>query len=295
MPIDQDWPSVVPAASTLRHSILPIPLRMGYERRLDKRPPPGKDANLELMKIPNFLHITPPAIGRHCAAIKSFTTAWPEALNENPNRASTAFPVRYITQDFCHSGNSLRDDRSRVVTLKINIDALVLDYHAKDKLLRLAGDRFDAKTNEVTITCDQCPSRGQNKEYAAFLLTALYFESWRKEEWESLKGKADMEAHFWPDSLSERKLNQILERLSLTRGSSDGKIQDKENVSQTVSDNGEVGMRAETGSSVEALIKKHIDAWIEIRNANKGRVSLKKYGDATRAVLRVPKLSACDD
>jgi small subunit ribosomal protein S35 len=33
--------------------------------------PPGKFANAELMKIPNFLHLTPPAIERQCQALKS--------------------------------------------------------------------------------------------------------------------------------------------------------------------------------------------------------------------------------
>jgi small subunit ribosomal protein S35 len=33
--------------------------------------PPGKFANAELMKIPNFLHLTPPTIERQCQALKS--------------------------------------------------------------------------------------------------------------------------------------------------------------------------------------------------------------------------------
>ena len=31
---------------------------------------PGKYGNAELMKIPNFLHLTPAHIKKHCAAIK---------------------------------------------------------------------------------------------------------------------------------------------------------------------------------------------------------------------------------
>lgn len=32
--------------------------------------PPGKYANAELMKIPNFLHLTPSHVTKHCAALK---------------------------------------------------------------------------------------------------------------------------------------------------------------------------------------------------------------------------------
>lgn len=33
--------------------------------------PPGRYANAELMKIPNFLHLTPAHIKKHCEALKS--------------------------------------------------------------------------------------------------------------------------------------------------------------------------------------------------------------------------------
>lgn len=65
---DQDWPSVWPTAKIFRPSVVPLPLYQGYDQ---KRAPPYKYANAELMKIPNFLHLTPEAIRRHCAAIKS--------------------------------------------------------------------------------------------------------------------------------------------------------------------------------------------------------------------------------
>lgn len=64
MPVNQDWPSVWPAAASFKPSVVPLPVRQGfYEKRGS---PPAKHANLELMKIPNFLHLTPPAIERHC-------------------------------------------------------------------------------------------------------------------------------------------------------------------------------------------------------------------------------------
>jgi hypothetical protein len=44
---------------------------MGWVRKTEMRPPVKPKGNLELVKIPNFLHLTPPAIKRHCEAIKS--------------------------------------------------------------------------------------------------------------------------------------------------------------------------------------------------------------------------------
>ena len=44
----------------------------------------------------------------------------------------------------------------------------------------------------ATITTDRCPYRGQNLDYARYLLTALYHESWRVEAWE-LKQESDQE------------------------------------------------------------------------------------------------------
>ena len=74
---DQDWPSVWPAARTFHPASVPLPLRQGVIQQ-KKLLPPEKYANTELMKIPNFLHLTPPAINRHCDAIKKFCTPWPK-------------------------------------------------------------------------------------------------------------------------------------------------------------------------------------------------------------------------
>lgn len=69
MPVDQDWPSVWPVARSFHPASVPLPLHQGWV--LPGVSPPGKFANAELMKIPNFLHLTPPAIKRQCEALKS--------------------------------------------------------------------------------------------------------------------------------------------------------------------------------------------------------------------------------
>lgn len=68
MAVDQDWPSVWPGPRSYHPAVVPLPLRQGFSK---KGIPPGRFANAELMKIPNFLHLTPPAIKRHCEALKS--------------------------------------------------------------------------------------------------------------------------------------------------------------------------------------------------------------------------------
>lgn len=72
MAFDQDWHTVWPIARTFHPATVPLPVHQGFTEKLQAAP--GKFANAELMKIPNFLHLTPPAIKRHCEAIKSKTT-----------------------------------------------------------------------------------------------------------------------------------------------------------------------------------------------------------------------------
>lgn len=85
-----------------------------------------------------------------------------------------------------------------------------LDEHAKDKFLRLVDNRYDPETDVVTITVDRCPLRKQNFEYAQYLLTALFHESFIVEPWESLKVEADMEYYDWYNNKSKETIEAIL-------------------------------------------------------------------------------------
>lgn len=73
MSLDQDWTNVWPTAAMFKQSTVPLPVRQGYVRNSVENEglPPEKYANAELIKIPNFLHLTPPHIKKHCEAIKS--------------------------------------------------------------------------------------------------------------------------------------------------------------------------------------------------------------------------------
>ncbi|EFN72559.1 28S ribosomal protein S35, mitochondrial [Camponotus floridanus] len=202
MPTDQDWPSVWPGARTFHPASVPLPLRQGYQ---EKGASPNKYANAELMKIPNFLHLTPPAIQRHCEALKQFCTKWPTVL-ENEEICSKHFPIEIISSDYCYSSPTIRDPLARIVNLQVKLSSLYLDTHAKDKLLRLLGNKYNPETDIITITADRCPLRKQNLEYAWYLLMAVYHESWRVESWEAEKSIADMEYFDWDTSQSRTSL-----------------------------------------------------------------------------------------
>jgi len=207
MPVNQDWPSVWPVARSFHPASVPLPLFQGYVP--PHKAPPGKFANLELMKIPNFLHLTPPAINRHCEALKKFCTPWPEGL-ETDELIEKHFPIESISSDYCHSTPSIRDHRARIVTLRIKLSTLRLDEHAKDKFLRLVGERYDKTTDWITIVTDCCPLKKQNFDHAMYLITALVHESWNIESWESEKVEEDMEKYIWEGSISEQSLTKLL-------------------------------------------------------------------------------------
>lgn len=60
----QDWGNVWPAPRTFHPATVPLPVRQGFTE--GGKAPPGKFVNAELMKVPNFLHLTPPVIKRQC-------------------------------------------------------------------------------------------------------------------------------------------------------------------------------------------------------------------------------------
>ncbi|XP_050423044.1 28S ribosomal protein S35, mitochondrial [Adelges cooleyi] len=200
MPIDQDWSSVWPGPKTFHPASVPLALRQGYDQ---KRASPGKYGNAELMKIPNFLHLTPPAVKKHCAAIKKFCTEWPKGL-ETDSDCDTHFPVSVTTTDYCHSSPTIKDPKARIVTIKVSLSSLNLDEHARDKMLRLVGERYDEESDTITIVTDRCPTRHQNYDYSIYVLTALYHESNTFEEWEKLKQEADMEHYIWENNPSKK-------------------------------------------------------------------------------------------
>uniref|UniRef100_A0A8C7E7Y5 Mitochondrial ribosomal protein S35 n=3 Tax=Nothoprocta TaxID=8806 RepID=A0A8C7E7Y5_NOTPE len=210
MAVDQDWSSVYPTAASFKPASVPLPIRMGYP--VKRGVPPPKEGNLELIKIPNFLHLTPPAIRKHCAALKDFCTEWPSALDSD-EKCEQHFPIEIETVDYVSAGTSIRNPKARVVTLKVKLSNLNLDDHAKKKIIKLVGERYCKDTDMLTITTDRCPLRRQNYDYGIHLLTVLYHESWKTEIWESEKTEEDMEEYIWENSRSQRNALDTLLRI----------------------------------------------------------------------------------
>jgi small subunit ribosomal protein S35 len=125
MALDQDWTSVWPGPRTFHPASVPLPLRQGINKLGAS---PGKFANAELMKIPNFLHLTPPAIKKHCEALKKFCTPWPKGL-ETDEDCKKHFPLEVISSDYCHSAPTIRNPLSRIVSIKVfkNEQIILLD------------------------------------------------------------------------------------------------------------------------------------------------------------------------
>ncbi|XP_059620039.1 small ribosomal subunit protein mS35 [Phlebotomus argentipes] len=207
MSVHQDWGAVWPGPRTFHPATVPLPLRQGWVPK--GKAPPSKVANTELMKIPNFLHLTPPVIKRQAEALKKFCTPWPKQLKKEED-VEKHFPVKVITSDYCHALPTIRNPLARIVSVKLRLSRLPLDKHAKDKFLRLVGDRYDPKTDILTIVTDRCPLRKQNYDYAMYLVTALFHESWVKEPWEDLKLEEDMEEYIWENNKSREVAEKIV-------------------------------------------------------------------------------------
>lgn len=169
---------------------------------------------MELIKIPNFLHLTPVAIKKHCEALKPFCTEWPSALDTDA-KCDELFPVKVECTDYVSSGQSVRNPSARIVQLKVKLSDLNLDDHARKKMLKLVRERYCKDTDVLTITTDSCPLRQQNYDYAQYLLTVLYHESWKTEAWEAEKTVADMEEYSWEGSPSQKNMMDMLLRMKV--------------------------------------------------------------------------------
>jgi small subunit ribosomal protein S35 len=107
------------------------------------------------------------------------------------------FPTAEITSTYLNASSSIRDLRARVVTLVVPVECLKQGAQSKEKFIRLVGDRYNPVTDSVTIVTDSCPYQKQNRDYAEYLLTALFHESAKREEWEERKTEKDMVSYSW--------------------------------------------------------------------------------------------------
>lgn len=280
MPTDQDWTDIWPTASTFKWSAVPFPVRQGFVENSSENEGvvPSKYANLELMKGPNFLHLTPAHVKKHCKAIKHLCTKWPEGL-ETDEQCHRHFPLESVTSDYVFAGPSLTDDRARLASIKFKLSDLELDYHGKDKFIRLVGDRYNAETDEVIFESNRCPLKTQNLEYVKFLLTAVYFESWKTEPWEERKQLSDMETYIWDINKSRETCLTLLARI-------------KANDSAAESNNGKLNYLPESVDDAKAVcelpeVQQYKTAVENLFNDGENIETLKSYKAAVEKLLQL--------
>ena len=114
---------------------------------------------------------------------------------------------------YLYSGPSIRDIRTRIVTVKFQIEDFDLTDHGRDKLLRLLDNRFDPETNTVTLTVDRCPLYAQNLDYAHYLMTVLRAEAEKVDPWEHEKSRQDHSEFVFEGSSSEAAVQKLQSRL----------------------------------------------------------------------------------
>ncbi|THD23648.1 28S ribosomal protein S35 mitochondrial [Fasciola hepatica] len=216
-----NWTSIWPSAATFNHSVVPFPIRQGYCKNLAENHgvSPGKFGNAELMKIPNFLHLTKAHIKMHCEALKKFCTTWPRGLN-GPQEIEKHYPLEVVRRSYLFSAPNLRDPRARIVTIKVPLAPLGLDDRAKRKLLRLAiGSsagrkvaRYNYGTDVLQLTSGRCPTASQNEQYLKYVLSVLVLESKKLEKWEQDPVDRDWFVFDWNRSHSRQVLLSALNK-----------------------------------------------------------------------------------
>lgn len=217
-----EWSNVYETASPYNKYVVPLELRMGRENQMQRtgqlgRVPLSVEGNIELLKISNFFHLTPPAIKKHCEALVEFCTPWPKKFKQKD------YPLRITSINHLYSGPSIRHPDSKKVKLQVYLQDLHLKKSERNKLILLVGDRYNPNNDELTIIADKCPTRKQNREYANYLLTALCVESMKVQPWESesslqtsIEIKVEMEkirAEMNPAQFNEKSVNRRYHRV----------------------------------------------------------------------------------
>uniref|UniRef100_A0A671MJU5 Uncharacterized protein n=1 Tax=Sinocyclocheilus anshuiensis TaxID=1608454 RepID=A0A671MJU5_9TELE len=123
-----------------------------------------------VFQIPNFLHLTPVAIKKHCA--------------QDPDHPVSAYclTIHYssciLNRDAVLMNQTLSLIKKRFLSLQVKLSSLNLDDHARKKMLKLSEERYCKDTDTLTTTTDRCVIR-------------IYQE----------KTCADMEEYEWEDVL----------------------------------------------------------------------------------------------
>ncbi|KAI6646519.1 28S ribosomal protein S35, mitochondrial-like [Oopsacas minuta] len=175
---DNDWSDIYPTEKPFDPYLIGLPIRAGGHR-IRKELPPLAEGNVVFWEDTNFFHLTPPAIQKHCEALKPLCTEWPSDL--------PYCPIEVETVDFLLPGNERYHQDGRHVRMEIDFDSLNLSARPREKMLELLGDKYDIDKNVIKLESRRCPTKTQNKEYLYYLLKVLYYEANRTEKWEEMR------------------------------------------------------------------------------------------------------------
>ncbi|VDM30524.1 unnamed protein product [Hydatigera taeniaeformis] len=215
---DDDWSTVWPCENFFSPYVFPVPIRQGHSKNLVENSglSPAKYANAELLKIPNFLHLTPRHIEKHCKALQKFTTKWPSGLRTDED-VDRHYPVEIVTHSFTNSAPSIRDNRARRVTIRVSLKWLGLDERSRLKLLRLAKSygfergmaQFYSDEDVLELTSERCPISLQNYDYLIYVFTVLTMESKKHEPWEEEETGSYLDFK-WERSKQRTRISKLL-------------------------------------------------------------------------------------
>ncbi|KAM7533709.1 hypothetical protein Aperf_G00000122015 [Anoplocephala perfoliata] len=217
---NDDWSNVWPCENFFSPYVFPAPIRQGHSKNLVENEglPPAKYANAELLKIQNFLHLTPHHIEKHCQSLRKFLTKWPSGLKTDED-VDRHYPITIITSSFTNSSPSIRDSRARRVTIRVQMNSLGLDDRGKLKLLRLAKAygfergmaQYYSDEDVLELSSDRCPMSNQNYDYLIYVLTVLTMESRKHESWENEETGSYLDFK-WGRSQQRKRILSLLSR-----------------------------------------------------------------------------------
>ena len=177
-----DFSDVYPSEKPFDPYLIGLPVR-GGGHKIRKELPPLAEGNAVFWQSPNFFHLTPPAIEKHCEALRPLLAQWPSDL--------PYCPVEVETTDYLLSGNERYHQDGRHVRMEVDFDSLQLTGRPREKMLELLEDKYDIDRNVIKLESRRCPTKTQNKDYLLYLLKVLYYEANRSEKWEEKRLATD--------------------------------------------------------------------------------------------------------
>jgi len=141
------------------------------------------------------------------------------------------------------------------------------------------GDCYKPDTDEVVFVSEKCPLKEQNFDYAMFLLTAIYNESWKHEAWEKLITEEDMKVYIWQQRKSKETVVQLLTKnKQIEKTSTPTEEQRLQHIPEDCSEEALLEVKE---------VKDYADAVTNYMNNGESQEAIENYGGAVRKLLGI--------